>query len=686
MSAISDKYAQLGGAGGLLGAPVSAEVQNDDREGWHQDFEWGSIYFHPNLGAYEVHGAIRERWLAMGREQSSIGYPLTDETPTPEGVGRFNHFQRGSIYWHLSTGAHDVQDRIRERWAELRWEQGFLGFPVDNYHLETRGRTALAVNRFQGGRIEHDTAVDALYVYRCPTPASPNFRVRIVAISARDADGSRPVNITVSQIQDWLNNANRVFAVAGIRFEFNGIIRALDDTDVNSLTGAGSGWATALNTLNNIAAQERAVVIVFRHGPDSFPTGGGFSWWTYDFVVMPGFPDTGVCNVQNIGLLAHELGHFFGLPHTHGPTFKTQQEAVGYLAAHGFNSGVFDGDQAIINDTPPDPFIDALQCQTIVKSVALASVPFAIARENAMGYWYLPTPQTFTHAQIERIRDVMAERAARGVLDRTVIWHPASEIQLYGWAYDAYRARYDELWKDGWRLRLLDIEVIDGEPRYWAVFRPTGGDEIQLYGWGYDAYRARYDELWKDGWRLHLLDIEVIDGEPRYWAVFRRTGEDEIQLYGWAYDAYRARYDELWKDGWRLHLLDIEVIDGEPRYWAVFRPTGEAEIQLYGWAYDAYRARYDELWRDGWRLRLLDIEVIDGEPRYWAVFRPTGEAEIQLYGWAYDAYRARYDELWRDGWRLHLLDVEVIDGEPRYWAVFHMSPTQFGTCDEAVPS
>jgi uncharacterized protein with LGFP repeats len=52
-----------------------------------------------------VIGAIRDKWLAFGGDSSFLGQPLTDELTTPDGVGRFNHFQGGSIYWTPSTGA-----------------------------------------------------------------------------------------------------------------------------------------------------------------------------------------------------------------------------------------------------------------------------------------------------------------------------------------------------------------------------------------------------------------------------------------------------------------------------------------------------------------------------------------------------------------------------------------------------
>ena len=132
MSAISDKYAALGGPGGFLGGPLGPESPTPDGVGSFRHYQFGSIYWTPQTGAHEVHGAIREKWAALGWE--NFGYPATDETGTPDGVGRFNHFHNiqnngdSSIYWTPQTDAHEVHGAIREKWASLGWEHS--GYPV----------------------------------------------------------------------------------------------------------------------------------------------------------------------------------------------------------------------------------------------------------------------------------------------------------------------------------------------------------------------------------------------------------------------------------------------------------------------------------------------------------------------------------------------------------------------------
>src|SRR5437879_7890732 len=109
---IDAKYAQLGGAGGFLGQVISNMQASPDGIGFFEQYQGGSIYYSPSTGAYEVHGAIRDEWGLLGWERSFLGYPVTDETGTPDGVGRYNHFQGGSIYWTPGTGAHEVHGAI----------------------------------------------------------------------------------------------------------------------------------------------------------------------------------------------------------------------------------------------------------------------------------------------------------------------------------------------------------------------------------------------------------------------------------------------------------------------------------------------------------------------------------------------------------------------------------------------
>ncbi len=159
---IETKYLALGGCGSVLGAPVQAEAGTPDGIGRFSVFERGSIYWTPQRGAFEVHGQIRDEWSATGWEAGILGYPVSDETPTPDGIGRYNVFERGSIYWSPATGAHEVNGRIRDAWANDGWEAGALGYPISDEYAITGGHRS----DFQHGAITWDAATDQTTITR----------------------------------------------------------------------------------------------------------------------------------------------------------------------------------------------------------------------------------------------------------------------------------------------------------------------------------------------------------------------------------------------------------------------------------------------------------------------------------------------------------------------------------------
>jgi hypothetical protein len=134
-----------------LGAPVIDEMTAPDGIGRYRHYQNGSLYWSPGRGTRLVHGRIRDKWAETGWEQG-FGYPLTDELPTPDGIGRFNHFQSCSIYWTPQTDAHEVHGAIRERWAQLGWERSYLGYPTSD-EIRVGDSADHRYSNFQGGSI-----------------------------------------------------------------------------------------------------------------------------------------------------------------------------------------------------------------------------------------------------------------------------------------------------------------------------------------------------------------------------------------------------------------------------------------------------------------------------------------------------------------------------------------------------
>jgi uncharacterized protein with LGFP repeats len=144
--AIGEKWRSMGASNGRLGQPISEEQPTFDGVGRWQQFQAGMVSWHPDTGAHVVWGLIGKEWLRLGREQ--FGYPITDELPTANRRGLYNHFRAlnlpnkpdASIFWSKTTGAHAVFGAIRDRWAKLGWDGGKLGLPTSNeFEVQVNG-------------------------------------------------------------------------------------------------------------------------------------------------------------------------------------------------------------------------------------------------------------------------------------------------------------------------------------------------------------------------------------------------------------------------------------------------------------------------------------------------------------------------------------------------------------------
>jgi hypothetical protein len=241
-----------------------------------------------------------------------------------------------------------------------------------------------------------------------------SYAVPIHAIQLANDDGGHAADITPEQVSQWVDKANEVYSIGRIRFLFDPTgpeFSRLTNTLINNMVDSRDpNWVEERDAAIAVAAQYRGkVVVFFRYGeqPGGGPTGEGFSGGDLNFVAMPGFGVTSVCGQQNIGLFAHEVGHYMDLSHTFRYAMDTINDAEIIFGLLGNDPAAFDGDG--LSDTLPDPFISQLGCSSTT-SVTLNGVLFTLPRDNIMSYWF-SLDKTVTPQQIARARQKLRDRA-----------------------------------------------------------------------------------------------------------------------------------------------------------------------------------------------------------------------------------------------------------------------------------
>ncbi len=298
---------------GVLRYPVTDETKTPDGIGRYNHFQGGSIYWSPATGAFEVHGEIRNKWASLGWEKSFLGYPLTNETTTPDGVGRFNHFQGGSIYWHTATGAHEVHGAIRQFWANIGWEKSALGYPTSDELGVFTG--AARISHFQHGSIYWSATAGARQL-------SERVGVHVKILTAPTV----PLNESLAAMQE-------VYAVAGLRVDClsteNLNLPDLNDVDAGAcVSGSTTAEQNQLFANRNFVGANQVVVYFVR---STIPAYNGCA------AHPSGRPGAVVARYATRWTMGHELGHVLGLPHV-GDT----------------NRMMYGGGTANITNPPPD--------------------------------------------------------------------------------------------------------------------------------------------------------------------------------------------------------------------------------------------------------------------------------------------------------------------------------------------
>ncbi|NCU34013.1 hypothetical protein EOM27_01655 [Candidatus Saccharibacteria bacterium] len=128
---ISKRYQAIGGINSILG--VSLDKEWCDNQSCFQQFKNGYIIGSPKTGYWENNNLFRSRYGSLGYEKGSMGYPIGSQYSTINN-GISQQYQHGYFIGSPKTGYWENKGLVRNRYGQLGYEHGKMGFPIGPEH------------------------------------------------------------------------------------------------------------------------------------------------------------------------------------------------------------------------------------------------------------------------------------------------------------------------------------------------------------------------------------------------------------------------------------------------------------------------------------------------------------------------------------------------------------------------
>ncbi len=167
---ILDKYVALGQQNHLLGFPTKDRSCGLVDTGCYAVFSGGRIYSYPG-GAYFTRGQIMDRWLALGAQNSTLGYPDSDRVCNSTTDDCHQSFQDGALYSSTLYGAKWVHGLILSRYLAEGADAGWLGSPT----TDEKAWCGMRASFFEHGKITWQSGVGTRAISSTSTtcPSTP---------------------------------------------------------------------------------------------------------------------------------------------------------------------------------------------------------------------------------------------------------------------------------------------------------------------------------------------------------------------------------------------------------------------------------------------------------------------------------------------------------------------------------
>ena len=149
--AINEYYYGIGGEDSYLGKSIGTIKENKQTGISWQEYENGFILGSEKTGYYESMGGIRDKWAQLGFENGKLGFPIGSIYTNPTTGISWQEYENGFILGSEKNGYYESSGKIRDTWGTLGYESGKLGFPAGD--IMENPTTGISWQEYENGFI-----------------------------------------------------------------------------------------------------------------------------------------------------------------------------------------------------------------------------------------------------------------------------------------------------------------------------------------------------------------------------------------------------------------------------------------------------------------------------------------------------------------------------------------------------
>ncbi len=253
-----------------------------------------------------------------------------------------------------------------------------------------------------------------------------------------------------------------------------------------------------------------------------------------------------------------------------------------------------------------------------------------------------------------------------------------------------YQQAFDDYGKQGYRLLSVTGYESGGGARYAALWSKSAGPAwTARHGLTPQQYQAAFDDLGKQGYRLRFVDGYAVAGKPYYAAIWEKKGGPAMQArHGLTAEQYQAAVTDLSKQGYALAHVNAFDLSGSPRFAAVFEKGGPAWVARHGLTGAQYQQAFEDFGKQGYRLKVVSGYRQGGSDRYAAVWAKTsGPQWSARHGIPDEHYQTVFDNYRYQSWQPRYIDGFNATGGVRFngvWENTTFKPQDLALIDTKV--